>query len=240
MTRRTEDVVDVPDGWCLAVLDLPDGPPRALVVCAHGLTGDRSGPAGLLAEWSARLSALGFAVVRFDFRGSGESFGEFEDTSFAGMIDDTVAVGTWARDRVGAVPVVAAGISIGGVPAALSAGRLNASATVLMSSDLIEDVRFNTAGMTAIRGGEAHLPARFFRERETLHPRRALREMDRPWLLVYGAEDAKVAKAAVDLHALGADVVAVPSADHLFGSVAARKSLIAATADFLDRTLREA
>lgn len=237
MIRRTEEVVDVPAGWCLAVTDLPADPPRALVVCAHGLTGDRSGPAGLLAGWSARLAAHGLATVRLDFRGSGESSGSFEDTCFSGMVEDMVAVGSWALERVGAVPLVTAGISIGGVPAALSAGRLDAAATVLMSSDLIEDIRFDTAGITAIRGGEFHLPASFFREREKLHPRSALAAAGRPWLLVHGADDVKVSSAAVELAGLGAEIVAVPAADHLFGSVRARAALAAATVDFVDRAL---
>ncbi|HEV7658121.1 MAG TPA: alpha/beta fold hydrolase [Mycobacteriales bacterium] len=237
MTRRTEEVLEVPGGWCLTVTDLPAGTPRALVVCAHGLTGDRSGPAGLLAEWAARLAAHGLAVVRFDFRGSGESSGAFEQTSFRGMVEDMVAVGSWALGQIGPVPLVTAGISIGGVPAALSARPLGAAAAVLMSSDLIEDVRFDTAGMTAIRGGEAHLPARFFREREELRPRQELLAAGVPWLLLYGEDDVKVSRAAADLAALGAEVVAVPAADHLFGSGRARTRLAASTAEFVDRTL---
>lgn len=230
---REQTLVDVPDGWCLAVLDRPDGRPRGLVVCAHGLTGDRSGPAELLARWADGLAGLGLAVVRFDFRGSGESSGDWADTTFGGMTSDLVAVGRWARALVGPVPLVTAGISIGGVPAALAAAPLDAAGTLLMSSDLVEDVRFVTNGSTPIRGGEFHLPHGFFREREPLRPRTALAGRGRPWGLVYGVADDKLRKAADDFAALGAWVRGVPGADHLFQSADARARLAGHSREFL-------
>jgi pimeloyl-ACP methyl ester carboxylesterase len=239
MSTRVEETVDVPGGWCLAVLDRPLGRPRGLVVCAHGLTGDRSGPADLLARWSWSLSEHAIATVRFDFRGSGESSGRFEATTFAGMVSDVCAVGRWAISMVGPAPVVTAGISIGGVPAALAAGPLNAAATLLLSSDLIEDVRFDTESITAIRSGEFHLPATFFRERENLHPRKSLVDRSRPWGLIYGVEDAKLRKAAEEIALLGARVTAIPHTGHLFESEPARASLAQATLRFLDEVLSE-
>jgi hypothetical protein len=236
--RRLEEIVDVPGGWCLSVLDRPPRP-RALVLCAHGLTGDRSGPAELLADWSWHLAENGVATARFDFRGSGESSGDFADTTFAGMLSDMCAVGAWARSRVPSVALISAGISIGGVPAAHAAADLDAAATFLISSDLIEDVRFDADQVDAVRGGVFHLPATFFREREALHPRKALVGHGHPWALVYGGADAKLRAAAADLAGMGASVTEVPDADHLFQSVAARRALLHATVRFLDDVLTE-
>jgi uncharacterized protein len=239
VTRREEVVVEVPGGWCLTVVDRPDGRTRGLLVCAHGLTGDRSGPSELLANWAADLTGLDLTVVRFDFRGSGESSGPWTDTSFSAMTSDFVAIGQWAQATAGPVPLVSAGISIGGVPAALAAAPLHAAGTLLMSSDLVEDVRFATDGSTPVRGGEFHLPPGFFREREALRPRTALVDRARPWGLVYGEADGKLRKAADEFAALGAWVRGVPDSDHLFESGSARAALTGHSEEFL-RPLLEA
>ncbi|HZN77417.1 MAG TPA: alpha/beta fold hydrolase [Micromonosporaceae bacterium] len=237
--ERLETVIDVPGGWCLAVLDRPPGPCRAAIVCAHGLTGDRSGPADLLARWAGDLAGHGFATVRFDLRGSGESSGDFADTTFAGMVSDFCAAAAWAIEVVGPRPVIAAGISIGGVPAALASGMVNSAATLLISSDLIEGIRFDTDTITPIRGGEFHLPAAFFREREGLYPRRALSERGKPWGLIFGGRDSKLLVAAGELRQLGAWVAEVSDTDHLFESVPARAALMRETLRFLDHALAD-
>jgi pimeloyl-ACP methyl ester carboxylesterase len=191
----------------------------------------------LLAQWAAGLAADGVAVLRFDFRGSGESSGAWTDTTFGTMLSDQVAVGTWARESLGALPLVTAGISIGGVPAALAAPRLGAVGTMLLSSDLIEGVRFGVNGSTPIRGGEFHLPHRFFRERELLRPRTELHRWGRPWALIHGARDAKVRAAAAELAQLGCRLREIDDADHLFESAAARTALLGHSKALIDEIL---
>jgi pimeloyl-ACP methyl ester carboxylesterase len=206
------------------------------VILAHGLTGDRSGPAELLSGLSARLcAAAGVRVVRFDFRGSGDSGGEFGQTTFAGMTRAFAEIAT--RHAEPGRPVICAGISIGGVPAAVAAcqlrreGPLDVAGVVLMSSDLIQGVRFGVAGLTAIRGGEFHLPQAFFRERERLYPRTLLSESGLPFLLIYGREDAKVAAETRWFAAHGE--VAELDSDHLFESSQARCALLGAWLKYL-------
>jgi pimeloyl-ACP methyl ester carboxylesterase len=169
-------------------------------------------------------------------RGSGDSPGEFGQTTFAGMVGDFVAVA--ARHAVSGLPVVCAGISIGGVPATVGAHRLwrdgdvKVAGVVLMSSDLVEGVRFGAGAVTAIRGGEFHLPETFFRERESIRPRALLRQTALPFLLVYGRGDDKAAAESAWFRQNGGDVVAIDG-DHLFESTAARQALLAAWLAFL-------
>lgn len=55
---------------------------------------------------------LGFATMRFNFRGVGESAGTFDDG--IGETEDAAAALTWARAQAGSdLPVVAAGFSFG-------------------------------------------------------------------------------------------------------------------------------
>jgi hypothetical protein len=239
---REQAFVPVTSGRCLTVVDRPaEGDARATVVLAHGLTGDRVGPAELLAGWSARLCrALRVRVVRFDFRGGGDSDGAFEALTFAGMTRDLVEVAVQHAEP--ARPLVCAGISIGGVPAALAAhalqqrGDVDVGAVLLLSSDLVEGVRFATAGHTAIRGGEFHLPEAFFREREDLAPRTALVSTGLPFLLVHGTLDGKLVAAAEWFAAHGGQVVAVEG-DHLFQSTQGRRRLHDACAGFLRQAI---
>ncbi|MGW7244225.1 alpha/beta hydrolase [Streptomyces sp. NPDC054804] len=229
-----------PGRRCLVVTDHPaDQEPTGTVCLAHGLTGDRVGPQELLAQLSAELcERLGVRVVRFDMAGSGDSEGDFADTRFSGMAEDFVRVAR-ASCRPGE-PLVCAGISIGGVPAVMAAHELTQAGdgplptgVLLLSSDLIQGVRFATEGVTAIRSGEFHLPAAFFRERETIRPRDLLRETSLPFLLCYGTADDKVAGESAWFAEHGGTVEALES-DHLFESAAARRALTDACARFLE------
>src|SRR5690606_22833722 len=73
---------------------------------------------------SRRLSAEGLAVVRFDFSGSGESDGDFEEMTFGGEVLEAQEILKFIRflpttdpERVGLV-----GFSMGGAVASILAG----------------------------------------------------------------------------------------------------------------------
>ncbi len=235
-----------PGRRCLVVTDRPTAQDPVGTVClAHGLTGDRAGPQELLAQLSAELcERLGVRVIRFDMAGSGDSEGDFADTRFSGMTEDFVRVAR-ALCRPGE-PLVCAGISIGGVPAVMAAHELTRAddgprptGVLLLSSDLIQGVRFATEGVTPIRSGEFHLPPAFFRERETIRPRDLLLETGLPFLLCYGSADDKVAGESAWFTENGGTAVAVES-DHLFESAAARQVLADACCRFLASTFPSA
>jgi alpha-beta hydrolase superfamily lysophospholipase len=73
-----------------AILHLP-GPGRwPCVITAHGLVSTKASDKYLLL--AARLTKAGFACLRFDFRGCGQSGGELKDTTVAGRIKDLRAI----------------------------------------------------------------------------------------------------------------------------------------------------
>src|SRR5690625_321666 len=63
---------------------------RPGVVMLHGFTGNKVGPHRMFVKMAERLSELGIVTLRFDFRGSGDSEGNFEDASFRGEVDDAL------------------------------------------------------------------------------------------------------------------------------------------------------
>lgn len=84
--RRTLTIDGAP---LAAVFHVPERP-VAWVVCLHGLESNKDG--GKPLALAARLVPKHIGVVRFDFRGCGESGGEFLATNVATRIADTRAV----------------------------------------------------------------------------------------------------------------------------------------------------
>lgn len=105
-----------------ARLDLPDGPHLATALMAHCFTCGKDIPAAR--RISARLAAMGFAVLRFDFTGLGHSGGEFENTSFTSNVGDLLAAADALQAR-GMAPALLIGHSLGGAAVLRAAGRID-------------------------------------------------------------------------------------------------------------------
>jgi uncharacterized protein len=60
-----------------------------LIIICHGFTSTRIGVDRLFVKTAQALVKLGFAVLRFDYAGCGESEGEYGDNEFACFIDQT-------------------------------------------------------------------------------------------------------------------------------------------------------
>ncbi len=85
------DRIAVGDGTVAFVLHLPPGHgPFPLVVACHGLTASKDSDKYLLL--ADELPRAGLALVRFDFRGCGESSGVEEQTTVGTRIADAEAV----------------------------------------------------------------------------------------------------------------------------------------------------
>jgi putative redox protein len=104
-----------------ARLDLPEGPHLATAVLAHCFTCGKDIPAAR--RISARLAAMGIAVLRFDFTGLGHSEGEFANTSFTSNVDDLLAASRALSAR-GMAPALLIGHSLGGAAVLRAAGRI--------------------------------------------------------------------------------------------------------------------
>ncbi|QBY00761.1 OsmC family protein [Rhodophyticola sp. CCM32] len=104
-----------------ARLDLPVGPHLATAILAHCFTCGKDIPAAR--RISARLAAMGFAVLRFDFTGLGHSEGEFENTSFTSNVADLHAAANALVERSMA-PSLLIGHSLGGAAVLRAAGEM--------------------------------------------------------------------------------------------------------------------
>jgi dipeptidyl aminopeptidase/acylaminoacyl peptidase len=99
--------------------------PHPAVLFLHGYTGNKQEPHRLFVQTARRLAANGVVALRFDFRGSGDSEGEFVETTLSGQCSDARAALAWLRERpeVDASRVGLVGMSLGGLIAAYLLGE---------------------------------------------------------------------------------------------------------------------
>ncbi len=156
--------IDGPAGRLEAVLEVAAGqiPIGSVVVC-HPHPQQGGTLHNKVAHTLARsFMRLGFAALRFNFRGTEQSEGEFDDGN--GELDDALAAIDWMRNRNSGKPVWVAGFSFG---AAIAVKAATATAIDGLISVAPAISRINAGRVDAELG---------------LQP-------DCPWLIVQGDED---------------------------------------------------
>ncbi len=223
-----------------------DGPfPAALLL--HGFTGTRHelpvvGTEDTMFSRAARwLGERGVASLRIDFRGSGESEGAWEDTTFSGQIADAIAALDYLEmlEGVDSGSFSILGISQGGLVAAATAGRdarvsnlvlWSAVSNPVMSYGILLGYDNLLAGAAA--GDEALtialpwgvdtlLKGPFFEDIFLVDPVAEIASFGGPLLAITGSRDTTVTpqpqagQVFLDYHE-GAEALVVLDGDHVF------------------------
>lgn len=213
--RRVE--IAVPGGPVVGTLELPEAEgPATAVLLLHGFTGSRDelGVAGtnegVFSRTARSLAENGMASLRIDFRGSGESGGEWRDTTFSGQIADAVAALDWLRGQPEVDPerTAALGWSQGGLVAAhLAAERTDLAAVVLWAP--AQNPLWNFSGFLGVEttrkalaadpseeitvalpwGGDMTLRAAFWQEMAATDPVAAAARYPGPLMVIVGTRD---------------------------------------------------
>ncbi|PYC48739.1 osmotically inducible protein C [Litorivita pollutaquae] len=105
-----------------ATLSLPQGPVLSTALIAHCFTCSKDLRA--LRRISARLSAMGFAVLRFDFTGLGQSGGAFGEAGLGRDVKDIEAAAAYLATQ-DLPPALLIGHSLGGAAALRAAGQID-------------------------------------------------------------------------------------------------------------------
>nr|AYJ09235.1 esterase [uncultured bacterium] len=238
----------------VGILNKPDGvenPPVVLML--HGFTGQKNefptaDGAELFAHAADGLAEAGIATLRIDFRGSGESGGEWADTTFSTQTADAVAAfdSLENMDGVDGSRVGILGYSQGGlVGAHLAALRPQAGAVVLWAPVTnpirtyggllgVENVE---TGLTAPAeqeitaplswGGETTLRATFFHELASTDPVGAIASYPGPLAVIVGLKETIVTpqpaagQLLLNYHE-GAEKLVTVESDHDWGWSASR------------------
>lgn len=246
------------------MLHLPVREPRyPCVIILHGYTGNRIGDHQLFVKTARDLCRHGYACLRFDFRGSGESQGEFADMTVEGEISDAMAAIRFlaAYDEIDEERVGLLGASLGGsVAACVSAHNTVNSVALWAPTAFIE--YFVERGGEIVKDPYALLPINFqdaikkrgkvdlggfmrgkpyFESLKQIDPIREIAKYGGPVLLIHGAEDEVVSP--VNSEMLYDSVrgqrrfIMIDDADHTFSSVQWEQQVIDATRTWFNETL---
>ncbi|MCL4354700.1 alpha/beta hydrolase [Patescibacteria group bacterium] len=136
----------------VGILDLPNSNDHfPIVIVLHGLEGNKEN----LQVWTDMLNPLGIGTFRFDFRGTGESGGKYQNKTLGGFIDDAKAVLNYVYQlkEVDKNKIALLGHSLGGTTA------------ILLSS---EDDRISTLAITSLAINPKRVITRLYDEKDSL------------------------------------------------------------------------
>lgn len=239
------------------MLHVADTGARAPAVALfHSCTGTKIEPHRIFVKMARQLAAHGMAALRFDFRGSGESEGEFVDATVEGEISDALKSLDFlqAQPEVDPDRLAVLGLSLGGLVAACVAGRdMRVRSLALWAAlGLMEDViaaneksQQVTEQQLAERGFIDHggnLLGKAFHE--GLPRMRPLEEVARyrgPALIIHGTGDdvVSVKNASAFERAIRGrtEVRLVDGANHTFDRYEWEREVIESTLDWFLQTL---
>ncbi|HEX5411723.1 MAG TPA: alpha/beta hydrolase [Terriglobia bacterium] len=221
------------------------------VVFFHGFTGDRMESHWIFIKCARALASHGIASLRFDFYGSGESEGSFNEATLQSEIADARSAVRFMHRQKGidAGRLGLCGLSLGGCVAACVAPAAKAKALVLWSAvahPAIFQQLSDRLGKTSPSGDYEYdarlISARFVRDAAKVDPLRAIRRFRKPTRIIHPGKDDTVplSHAADFLHASGASIkqkVIIPGADHTFTSIAWESAVIGQTVEWFRRYL---
>jgi uncharacterized protein len=239
--------IDTPLGAIIGTLETPAGEPAPVVLMFHGFTGSRDElpvtgtDEGVFARTARLLAEQGIASLRIDFRGSGDSPGDFADTTFEGQVADGLAALDWlqANAAVDGQRLAVLGWSQGGLVATAVAGRSDIpDALVLWAA--VADPKESFTGIlgaetldAGLAAGEAALPVTlpwgaeislksgFFTGVVTFDPKAELSSFAGPLFVAHGTLDTTVLPAAADAFLAahdGEEVKWMADMDHVFNA----------------------
>jgi len=195
----------------VGILHVPIGMKRGEkasgIAMFHGFTGNRTEAHRLFIHVARALSDSGFVVLRFDFRGSGDSDGEFDDMTVPGEVSDAgEALNFLAKQRmVNKQKIGVIGLSMGGRVAAILTSKDKRVKFAVLYAAALSPLRESFLAMAGKEGlerldsGEAfkigdgwYLKKSFFDRVDEPVPLDVMHKIKVPVLLVHGDADQTV------------------------------------------------
>lgn len=243
------------------ILHLPKGVEASpCVVICHGLGGHKTGRYRVYVELATALIKRNIAVFRFDFRGSGDSEGDFSDMTLEGEIADAlVALHFLAGDsRIDAQRMGIFGRSFGGAVAVHTAVRFGKIKSLALWAPIFNGEQWQnlwvlvrdeiaspeeSAELRRINGQVAGIP--FYAEMFGMRLEKELEALiDIPMLLVHGEKDEIVLIKHSEMYEkkreqaiASTSFIRLPNCDHDFTLSREREFAVQATADWFSKTL---
>jgi len=239
-----------------AVLHIPHGERSPGVILCHGFMGNKIGQHTLFVKTARSLADKGFAVLRFDYSGCGDSTGDHIDLSLHRQILETQDAISFMRNH----PMVinenlsVLGLSMGACVASLTAARDHRVNRLILWApvarpfeDLLSIVGYDRMNRTIESGSSDfngfELGTEFFKSLKTTNPLEEIKNYHGDCFIIHGSGDTEVnsenAKMYYEVLATSENrgnhsLRIIPGADHTFSSLLWEKQLIESTLEFLE------
>lgn len=213
-----------------ARLDTPaDRAPIACALFAHCFTCSKN--LNAVGAISRALTEQGFAVLRFDFTGLGESEGDFADTTFSSNVDDLVAAADFMAAR-GEAPSVLVGHSLGGAAVLQAAHRIDSVDAVAtigapadpehvshLFDDALDEIEVTGKANVTLAGRSFTIQKQFLDDLAATRMEETIRTLDRALMIFHSPIDNTVgvdnAAAIFEAAKHPKSFVSLDTADHL-------------------------
>lgn len=231
----------------VGMLHTPEQPSDTMVILCHGFTGNKQENKRLFVEAARALAKAGFAALRFDFYGSGDSAGTFADSTIShnrANLSDAIAFAQ--GQNYGKIVVL--GISMGAATAIITVTEQPVAALVLWStvpdfrqlfSSLFADYQEKIAAADAIEYDGWLIKKSFWQDSLQYDIQSEFKKLSLPKLIVQGTADAPLFVNGFQiLQTIAmppADFFEIPAAGHTFQTVAHRQQVIQTTLTWLKR-----
>lgn len=240
----TEQIAfDGPLGTLRGLLHRPDGHAHApAVMLLHGFTGQHIEQDRLFVQAARALAAAGFAALRFDFYGSGDSDGDFEEFTLDSEVGDAACALDWlaAQPGIDVARIGVIGLSLGGAVAALLAGQDQRVKTTVLWNALAHARALSETLAAGPRGGLT-LGEPLIQSLREADPLAAIRQTAGPVLVIQATADPTVLPPAAEAYAaaLGSkgELRWFEGGSHTFAHPHWRRTLFAWTIDWFRQTL---
>jgi dipeptidyl aminopeptidase/acylaminoacyl peptidase len=218
------------------ILHLPDVWSRACVITSHGLLSSKNSEKYI--ALGERLSREGFAMLRFDFRGVGESEGRIEDDTVSRRIVDLGS----AIDFIKSHPGFGNGIGLVGSSLGGYISLIKASMDKEIGSVVIWATPFHLDDLKSNKGAEGHpLPADAFFKDLPKHRLLPLLPKVSNCMVIHGEKDelVPVDQAWEIFHSLSGpkEIHIVEGADHRLTDPKHRQRAMELTAEWFKKYL---
>jgi len=216
-----------------AKLDSPEnGDPQVFAIFVHCFTCGKD----LVSAWniSRTLAEHGWAVLRFDFTGLGESEGDFAATTFSHNVSDLIAAAEFL-DTEYLAPSLMIGHSLGGSAALVAAHKIDsvkAVVTIAAPYSLgglarkirgrLADVEADGEGLVQIGPRTFTIRRQFIDDLESIDKHQLIADLHKPLLVLHSPDDQitpledgqRIFEAARQPKSF----IALPGADHLLSN----------------------
>lgn len=176
-----------------------DGRPKAYAIFAHCFTCSKN--LNAVITINRALTQSGFAVLRFDFTGLGESEGDFEDTNFSSNVEDLVSAYDYLQEKY-AAPQLLIGHSLGGAAVLMASLRIREVKAVVtigapaspehltrLFTHKLDEIQQRGEAEVKLSGRPFTIKKQFIDDLKDAHEQHAFKKINRPLLIFHSPID---------------------------------------------------